>query len=140
MNVLKNFIKWFLYITTGILIVCAVVFMLYDMEALPKNTLWHILLSGFLTALVTTVFASKESAGKAEAIIRYLLHYASMCVIMIVCGHWFGWLNLDFGGIMMMVVSVLVVYVLVLGSHYIIDVKQADEINRKLKEKYKNEA
>lgn len=95
MSVLKKFIRWFLYITTGILIVTCIIFALYDEEALPKNTLWHILLSGFLTTGVTVLFRPEEVSSKRRTIIGAILHYISLCVVMIICGKWFGWIQFN---------------------------------------------
>ena len=46
MNVFRDFIKWFSYITMGILIVCAVNFMLYGLDTIPMVTLWQIFFFG----------------------------------------------------------------------------------------------
>jgi len=134
-----DFIKWFLYITTGILIVCAVNYSFYRADTIPQNTLWQILLSGFVTALVTTVIMGKEITKKTEFLIRVSIHYLVLCAVMILLGHSFGWLNYDLPGILMMMVSVAVVYLLNFAVYYVIDSRQADEINRTLREKYQDE-
>lgn len=67
---------------------------------------------------------------------KVFLHYIALCLVMIICGHWFGWLGLDFIGIIMMLAAVAVVYLLTFMAHYVIDIKQAAKINQKLKEKY----
>ena len=136
MRTLKDFVKWFLYITMGILIVCAVNFQLADVESLSKETLWQILLSGFLTSGVTVLLYPRESMNKIPFWIKLVVHYVALCIVMILCGHWFGWLDFDLGGIVMMAVSVAVVYGITFLIYYLIDLKQADEINRRLEEKY----
>lgn len=136
MKKMSDYIKWYVYITTSILIVCAVCFTLSDGDMIPAKTLWQILLSGLFTALVTGILHEKECKKKSTAIIRHLSHYILLCIVMILCGKWFGWLDFDFGGIIMMAVLVAVVYLLTFCVYYIIDLKQAREINRKLKEKY----
>lgn len=136
MKIFKDFIRWFLYITVGVLIVCAVNFQLSDLEAIPRETLWQILLSGGLTAGVTTLFYPKENVSKVPFLIGIAIHYAALCIVMILCGHWFGWLEYKPAGIVMMLLSVAGVYALVFGVHYMIDLKRADEINQKLREKY----
>lgn len=136
MRVIKDFMRCFLYITMGILIVCAVNFQLSDAPWLPKETLWQILLSGALTAGVTILLYPREGVNKSIFWIQLLIHYAVLCMIMVFCGHWFGWLDLGTGGIVMMVVSVAVVYVLTFVIHYLIDQKSAKEINQKLWERY----
>ncbi|MCI7322278.1 MAG: DUF3021 domain-containing protein [Lachnospiraceae bacterium] len=136
MRVLKDFVKWFLYITMGILIVCAVNFQIADAESIPKETLWQILLSGFLTTGITVLLYPRNGSNKSTFWVEILAHYLALCIIMILCGYWFGWLDFDLGGIVMMVVSVAAVYGITFLIYYLIDLKQADEINQKLKEKY----
>lgn len=136
MRVLKDFVKWFLYITMGILIVCAVNFQIADAESIPKETLWQILLSGFLTTGITVLLYPRNGSNKSTFWVEILAHYQALCIIMILCGYWFGWLDFDLGGIVMMVVSVAAVYGITFLIYYLIDLKQADEINQKLKEKY----
>lgn len=136
MKKINDFIKWFLYITTGVLIVCAVNFWAADMDAIPKNTLWQILLSGLLTAGVTVFIYPKDCNKKSVILTRIFFHYVVLCIVMIICGYWFGWLKLNAAGIVMMVVSVAVVYFLSFLAYYLTDLKRADEINRRLKEKY----
>lgn len=136
MKMIKDFIRWFLYITTGILIVCAVNFGITDGDQIPKDTLWQILLSGFLTTGVTMLLYPRDENKKSAVFVRCFIHYAMLCVVMILCGQWFGWMDFDFGGIVMMSISVASVYLLSFTVYYIIDLKRAEEINRKLKEKY----
>lgn len=139
MSVLKKFVKWFLYITTGILIVTCIIFALYDADALPKNTLWHILLSGFLTTGVTVLFCPEETGSKWRTSVGVILHYISLCVVMVVCGNWFGWIRFDLPGIALMFGAVAVVYLISFITYYIVDMKQAEAINQRLKEKYGDE-
>ena len=95
MRVLKDFVKWFLYITMGILIVCAVNFQIADAESIPKETLWQILLSGFLTTGITVLLYPRNGSNKSTFWVEILAHYLALCIIMILCGYWFGWLDFD---------------------------------------------
>lgn len=140
MGRVNNFVKWFLYITTGILIVYAINVTISGDDTVSVKSLWNLLLSGFLTALITEFFIvfmeSRESDKKGSMLINFFIHYAILCIVMIVCGNWFGWVSLNPSGIFMMMVSVAGVYLMACIFYYIIDMKQADEINKKLKEKY----
>lgn len=139
MNRISEYIKWFLYITTGILIVCAANLEIMGEETIQVDMLWQILLSGLLTTLVTVLLFIQECNRKAEVCLKCILHYVALCVIMVLCGNWFGWMKLDLGGIVMMVVSVAVVYLFAFLAYYLIDMRQAVQINQKLKEKYGDE-
>lgn len=136
MKKLFEFIRWFLYITTCVLFVCAANIQISGNETVSTITLWQILLSGFLTSLVTVLLRPLEQDSSRVAVIRIIVHYFVLCGVMIACGCWFGWMNFNLKGIVMMIVSVAVVYLLVFLAGYWLDKKQADEINQKLKGKY----
>ena len=136
MNKLFEFVRWFFYINTCVLFVCAANIQISCSETVPTITLLQILLSGFFTALVTVIFRPGEQDGGRVVLIKIMVHYFVLCGVMIGCGCRFGWMDLNLNGIVMMAVSVAVVYLLVFLAGYWLDKKQADEINKKLKGKY----
>ena len=136
MRRVSEFIKWFFYITTCVLLVCAANIQISGDETIPTVTLWQILLSGFLTALVTVILWPGAQDGVRVSVIKIIVHYFVLCGVMIACGCQFGWMVLNLSGVVMMTVSVAVVYLLVFLASYQVDKKQADEINKKLKGKY----
>lgn len=139
MKKISDAMKWFCYITTAILVVCTVIIMTVGEQAISPKTLPQILLSGFLTTIITTLLQSKEETKKSIIYIKCFLHYIALCVVMVICGKWFGWLEFNFSGITMMIIAVACVYILAFSTYYIIDLKQADAINQRLKEKYQDE-
>ncbi len=141
MKVLGNFIKWFLYITVGILIVCGISYSMTGCETVPVDVFWMILLAAFVTALVTVVFICwpEEEDGKVKTYVRLGLHYIVLCVIMCFLGEKFGWLKFDIAGVVGMAIKVGIVYMLVFLAYYLIDIKQASDINKMLQEKYGKE-
>lgn len=139
MKTLGNFIKWFLYITVGILIVCGVSYAIVGIEEVPVEVFGMIFLSAFVTTLATVLILPQEEDGKVKSCLKFVLHYIVLCVIMSVLGAQFGWIHFDAMGILAMSVDVGVVYALAFIAYYIIDVKQADEINKVLQEKYGDE-
>lgn len=134
-----EFIRWFLYITTGILFVCAVNMQSVGNEMIPLRTLWEILFSGVLTTLLTVLLVPREGDRGGMTYIKVFLHYTVLCVVMIVCGNRFGWVDWNVRDIIMMLVSVFAVYLLAFWAYYITNMKQANEINKRLKEKYEDE-
>ena len=136
MKKLFEFIRWFFYITTCVLFVCAANIQISGYETVSTITLWQILLSGFLTALVTVILRPGEQDSGRVGMIKIIVHYFVLCGVMIGCGYRFGWVDLTLNGIVMMAISVAVVYLLVFLAGYWLDKKQADEINKKLKGKY----
>ena len=139
MEKVGKLLKWFLYITPGIVFVYAVNIEIAGEETIPARGLWQVLLAGFLTALVTMALVPREGKRKWSVFAGILLHYAVLCVVMIACGCLFGWMDFDASGVIMMSVSVAAVYLLSFLVYFRIDLKQAEEINRKLKEKYGDE-
>ena len=139
MELIRNFIKWFLYITISIFLVVTLTYKMYSADTIPTDTLINILISGFLTTAVTVVIALRECKSKWGSLLKYLIHYISLCVVMCLCGDWFGWYDLNLSGILSMSLSVAIVYAMSFGVYCLIDWKQAKDINKMLKEKYKDE-
>ena len=152
MKQLGNFMKWFLYITACILIVCAISCTLEGAETLSVSILWHILLAGFLTTLVTWLLSPGNDllSGNPKNPLNHLpeklilpaqilLHYAMLCAVMLPCGILFGWASPTLHGILFMMLCVAIVYLLVFGAFYLIDIREAEAINRRIKEQYREE-
>ncbi|MCH5271674.1 MAG: DUF3021 family protein [Lachnospiraceae bacterium] len=136
MKKILEFIKWFFYITTSVVFICAANLTISGGNTIFVNTLWQILLCGFLTALVTVLLRPGAKDGGKIMMLKIIIHYIILCVVMIICGHWFGWMVFSFADIVMMLVSVAVVYLIVFTAGFWLDLKGAEEINRRLKEKY----
>lgn len=124
--------RYFVQITTGILIVCAVNFLFYGSADMPGSTLWQILLSGFLTALATAIAYSFEPKSTKQFILMTAIHYIVLCIIMIFLGNSFGWLSLNFAGIIMMAISVALVYAFTMLVTYLTSKKDADDLTKAL--------
>lgn len=139
MKKIGEYIKWYFYITTSILLVTAVIFALYGVKTLPGETLWQILLSGLFTTLITVTIFCIDSKSTMGTVLKYFCHYIALSAVMIPLGIWFGWLNLNLPGIAMMLGSVAAVYLLACSAYYIIDLRAAKKINQRLKEKYGEE-
>ena len=139
MKKLGNFVKWFFYITIGILIVCGISYRMEGVEMVTTDIFWMILLSGFVTTLVTILLLPREADRKAKSGIKFALHYVALCVIMCFLGERFGWVEFSFTGIIGMAIRVGLVYFLAFMAYYIIDIKQASDINKRLQEKYGEE-
>ncbi|MBO5486186.1 MAG: DUF3021 family protein [Eubacterium sp.] len=139
MKTLGKLVQWFLYITVGIVIVCGVNYTMAGIEAVDVDIFWKILLSAFVTSLATVLILPNEHDGNGKSRVRFVLHNVALCVIMSVFGVWFGWIDFNLTGIGVMVMDVGLVYLIAAISYYIVNVKQADEINRVLQEKFGDE-
>ena len=139
MKKLRTFMECFLAVTTGIVVIAAFAYSNHP-EALTSNTMWQILLSAALCALSTTVFFPDEYPGKLKLWMGITGHFISLCVIMIVCGRWFGWLGPGFWDAAVMVGYVVLVYGFTTGVTWLLEVKQAADMDRQLQEKYHSTA
>lgn len=132
MKKIQEFLLWFVCITVGILIICAISFALSGEEILPKSILWQILLAGFITAIVTTFLHPLEHEG----IGGHLLQYAILCAIMIFFGIQFGWIPKSLAGAVTMIVDVALVYAFTTAVSLLMFYKQTNAMNKALQEKY----
>lgn len=137
MKFLKELLKFFVNITAGILIVCTIHFSASDSDTIPGSTLWQILLSGAITAFISALFYKREITTTRKFITVVVLHYFALCTVMILLGIWFGWMDFDIPGIIMMAVSVAIVYGFTFFARFLLDKKEVDEMNHALKEKYR---
>ena len=136
MKSIGEFIKWFIYITIGIFLVCAISFTLEGATEMPVSTFWKILLEGLVATVVTVLLQPKEDDGVGKTWIKFALHYLSLCIIMCCFGIWFGWIHFSVVGIFIMALDVAIVYALCTTVYYLVDVRQAKGINQVLREKY----
>lgn len=136
MNFLKTFINFFSTITLGIIFVCAVNMSMSPNYDIPNTVLWQILLAGLVTSLLTviSIFLFNGINTTIKLIIAGIIHYIIMCIVMIGFGVWFDWMNFDAKGIIMMLISVAIVYLIAFLLNYIILKKEADDINSALEE------
>lgn len=141
MKFFTEFLKYFVIITTGVLLMCAVNVSMSENhgESLALDvTLWQILGAGAATAFVTALVYRRECNTKKKFIAMVIIHYILICAMMIVMGVFFGWMDLNIGGIIMMTVSAALVYLFTYAVSYISAKHQADEFNKALNEKYKD--
>jgi len=132
---IKKFVSWFLSITTGILIMTTITIVGEGFDEIPTSILWRILISGAITSFITTIFYAKRVPDN-RVLIHMILHYLSMCIAMVLMGSWFGWMEVTVLGVIIMCASVALVYVFVYATNYFINLRDTNEINKKLKEKY----
>lgn len=136
MKLIREFIKWYVYITFGVTVIVALSCTTAGIEFVKTYTLWQILIASFLTSVVTTLMHLGHEEGLAKCLPRIFLHYALLCVVMVVCGMLFDWISQNVGGILFMMGAVAAVYVITFGIFYLLDLRAANNINQRLKEMY----
>lgn len=136
---IKGFISFFTTITTAILMIGGINFLIFGGETLAVTTPIQILIAGAATALPTTLAFCTDFKRRRSFVIASILHFLSLCVIMNLIGVWFGWMSLSVGNLVMMIVDVAIVYAIVFALTYLLEKKEADELNRALRERNQSE-
>lgn len=119
--------------------VCAANLLISGVDFVSSDMLWQIMLSGLFTSAVTVLLGPDDLDSVRISVIKIIVHYFVLCGVMFACGCWFGWMELNIVGVVMMMISVAVVYLLVFLAGYWLNRKQADEINQRLKGKYRDQ-
>ena len=135
MRFIRSFIGYFTTITTTVLALVGITTAIEGYEHLSKYILFQILASGAATAFITTLILCREIRSRKQFLLLSVLHYILLCGAMIGLGLWFGWTDRSFVGIALMAFYVAVVYVFVFLITYFTGKREADAINRALKER-----
>lgn len=135
MKIFSELVRFFAYITTGIVFVFIAILLIEGGESISVKSLILIPCAAFVTALVTVIFYSKEAVTLKELCIKIALHYLTLCIIMVIFGTAAGWIELDIYGIMTMVIATAAVYVFTFAGAYLSLKSEADKLNRALKSK-----
>lgn len=134
MRFITDTFKYFVTITTGILLIFIIVMLTNEMDSLSFRFIAEIPLMGLITAIITALIQRGEVPLK-QFIIRVIVHYLLICLTMSVAAVLFKWVTFTFGGIMSIVLSTAGVYVFTYLATYIMSKKEADELNSALRRK-----
>lgn len=135
MRFITDLIKYFVYITTGILFVFIAIMLIEGSDGIRTQTLIQIPCAALVTALVTVIIYSKEGVTKREFYVRIAIHYLLLCVSMVIFGTVFGWVNLNLGGVMIIIISTAAIYAFTFAGAYLSSKNEAEKLNRALKSK-----
>ena len=134
-----EFLKWFLIINTGIMVVVWIVIFKYD-------TIWtsiipQIFIASAATSLVTAGYFSYNPKKPISVPVRILLtlaHYLVLCVIILVLGVMFDWFDLTLKGCGSVAATVAMVYAIATVISTVLSKGEANEMTNALKN-YKDE-
>ena len=135
----SEFLKWFLIINTGIMVIVWINIFKYD-------TIWtaifpQIFGASFITSLVTAGYFSYNPKKPITVPVRILLtlaHYLVLCASITVLGTLFDWFELTLRGFIGMALSVAGVYFITAVISYFLSKGEADEMTNALRN-YKDE-
>lgn len=145
MNFLNKFLKNTAAITTCTLLVCCTLYTLTKIKngeniaeaTMPLYIFWQPLIMGVLTGFASSViFSSGDEMSKHQYTIRTILNYICINAVVLFFGYQFGWYELSFAGVFLMIIIIAAVYAAVEFITYTADKKIADKINEKLKSRY----
>lgn len=135
MKFITDLLSYFVYITTGIVFVFIAILLIEGSGSISTQTLIRIPCAAFVTALVTVLIYSREAVRKKEIYIRIAIHYLLLCVVMVILGTAFGWIDFDLAGVMIMVISTAAIYAFTFAGSYLSSKSEAEKLNRALKNK-----
>ena len=132
---ISEFLKWFLIINTGIMLIVWLNIFRYDniwVSIIPQ-----IFCASAVTSLVTTAVFSinpKKPLGKPLRILIPVAHYLVLCVIIMTLGKFFDWFELSLSGCVVVALSVAGVYLITAVISYLLSKSEADEMTKALKD------
>lgn len=126
----KNFFMYFPAITTGTLLACAT---LNSQETLPSDILWQIVIVGLLGGFITSLLIVNFDIPKKEAIVRSVIHYILINCLILGVGYYFGWYDFSLTSVIIMIITIILVYVFVLGISFFGHKQTANRINQELR-------
>ncbi len=133
MKYITKIVKYFAFITTGIVVLIGVLMLIQGEKYVSADTLIKIPCAGLATSAVTVLLYPSEDKSKKGYMLGVLLHYIVLCIVMIIFGAASGWIKLNIGGILLMIISTAAVYAFTSVVSYISSKNDADELNRALK-------
>ncbi len=131
----SEFLKWFLIINTGIMLIVWINIFKYD--TIWTTTIPQIFCASFVTSLVTTAVFSINPKKPLSALVRFLIsaaHYLVLCVIIMTLGTLFNWFDLSLSGCIIVALSVAGVYLVAAVISYLLSKSEADEMTKALKD------
>lgn len=135
MKFITELLRYFVYITTGIIFVFIAILLIEGGSSISTKTLIQIPCAALVTALVTVIIYSKEAVMKKEFYIGMAVHYILLCVIMVIFGTAFEWIKFDLAGVMIMVISTAAIYAFTFAGAYLSSKSEAEKLNKALKSK-----
>ena len=129
-----EFLKWFLIINTGIMMV--VWFVIFKYDTIWTSIIPQIFGASAATSLVTAGYFSYNPKKPISVPVRLLLtlaHYLVLCVIIMILGVMFDWFDPTLQGCGAVASTVAMVYFIVALISYILSKGEADEMTNALK-------
>lgn len=133
MRYIKEYLKWFVIINSGVLLIFAL--NTFNYEYIKSIYLFEIIAASAATALPTAILFSiepKKEITKFVSALLVLIHYVCLLAIMLILGISFGWIEFNLKGIAVMALSVAGVYICSTVLSVVLDKREAKRLNEAL--------
>lgn len=135
MKQLQYFISMFTKITTGTLLICALIVTLNGLETWTTMVLWQIPAIALAATAVTMLALPDREFTRRVLIIRYIIHYVLITVVILLAGYWFGWYEITPIGCISMMASIAAVYGFTYFTNWLSGKRSAEELNKALQDR-----
>lgn len=103
-------------------------------EEIPSAVLWQIPVISMLTSLMTLIYPWDRTMGKAEIIVRIIVHYILILLLVLWAGWLFEWYRVSVRNVICMSAAVTVIYAVVSGISWTRASRDARRMNERLQE------
>lgn len=139
MNVrrLRYLFQIYTMVLTGVVFATAIFTTLISpIERVESALLWQmVVVSGLCTLMSQIIYPWNRAMGKAELVVKTLIHYALINVVVLGSGALFEWYNPSrFGSVASMVLAIAIIFWTITVISWRKGKKEAAEMNRRLEE------
>lgn len=135
MNYIKEYLKWFVIINIGVMLIVAINTTAYGTADIM--TLWKILAASAVTSLVTTIAFSiepKRIMTPIKQIVFFIILYVVLLAVMVAIGIVFDWIDFSAKGLSVMALSVAGVFIVTVVLSAVLGAVDAKKMNEALKD------
>ena len=133
-----SLLHYFVDITTAVLIAAAS-YLTISGQQMDSTILWEILLSGFITALPSTVLICLDTKSVRLSLILWIVHFILIFCTTLILLDVFGWCSITPESALLTFLAVVFIYLFTCLVHYLVDRKHTSLMNQQLKKRYSNE-
>ena len=138
-EIAKDIIEVFFVIFAVTIVGNAVLAQLYGIESIQASIVFGILILSFVTSLANIVFYSRRELKRREMLFRYFIHFVLIFAIVLGFATYAGWIYWGMPiTVIYFCIYIFIIYLTVHGVVFLQTKMLADQLNEKLKERYKN--
>lgn len=138
-ELLKNMVRSYFMITTGIVVSMYVFCLLFNPDAtFSLGDIGRILLMALASDVPYFIFLSRRELNKKQMLARQIIHFLVLTAILLYFASLWDWVDLnDAAQVTIFVLSIIAVYAVIVLTIIYRDKKLTEQINNRLKERYR---